>query len=53
MVEMISETFGEVEYVWSHSLDLAKIKKEKPDLIIHEAVERYIDQLFKGEEDTF
>lgn len=43
----ISETFGEVEYIWSHNFNSyqEKIKEFKPDIVIHQVVERYIDVL--------
>ncbi|MGL5703371.1 MAG: hypothetical protein ACRCW5_09660, partial [Cetobacterium sp.] len=47
MIPYISETFGEVEYIWSHSVNAhqQKIKEYKPDIVIHEMVERYIGVL--------
>jgi len=47
MTPYISETFGNVEYVWDHNFNnfQDKIIKEKPDIVIHEIVERYIGVL--------
>ncbi|MGL5796929.1 MAG: alginate O-acetyltransferase AlgX-related protein [Cetobacterium sp.] len=47
MTPYISETFGEVEYIWSHNLNSyqQKIKDYNPDIVIHEMVERYIGVL--------
>ncbi|MGL5982474.1 MAG: alginate O-acetyltransferase AlgX-related protein, partial [Cetobacterium sp.] len=47
MTPYISETFGEVEYIWSHSINSyqEKIKEYNPDIVIHEMVERYIGVL--------
>lgn len=47
MLPYLSETFGEVEYIWSHDFNSYqdKIKGYKPDIVIHEIVERAIDVL--------
>ncbi|MGL5278342.1 MAG: alginate O-acetyltransferase AlgX-related protein [Cetobacterium sp.] len=47
MTPYISETFGEVEYIWRHDFNnfQNKIKEFKPDIVIHEIVERYIGVL--------
>lgn len=47
MEPYISETFGDVEYIWDHNFNnyQNKIITEKPDIVIHEIVERYIDVL--------
>lgn len=43
MMPYISSTFHEVIYVWSHDLNLYRdfIRKEKPDIVLHEMVSRY------------
>lgn len=43
MLPYVSSTFGEVIYVWDHDLDtyIGIIRKEKPDIILHEMVSRY------------
>ena len=43
LVPYISSTFHEVIYVWSHDLNLYRdfIRKEKPDIVLHEMVSRY------------
>ncbi|MBM6823124.1 hypothetical protein H5986_10705 [Fusobacterium mortiferum] len=47
MLPYLSETFGEVEYIWNHNFNSYqdKIREYKPDIVIHEVVERYIDVL--------
>lgn len=47
MLPYLSETFGEVEYIWNHNFNSYqdKIREYKPDIVIHEMVERYIDVL--------
>lgn len=47
MLPYLSQTFGEVEYIWRHDFNnfQKKIKEFKPDIIIHEMVERYIGVL--------
>lgn len=49
MVPYISQTFGEVNYVWSHNLNEYEtlINDYKPDIVIYESVERYIEELKK------
>ncbi|MCF6350161.1 MAG: hypothetical protein L3J23_03900 [Flavobacteriaceae bacterium] len=39
----INHTFGESTFIWSHKFDKNLILKEKPDLIIMEYVERYLE----------
>ena len=43
LIPYISSTFHEVIYVWSHDLNLYRdfIRKEKPDIVLHEMVSRY------------
>lgn len=47
MVQYLSETFGTVEYIHTGNLNelQEKIIKDKPDIIIHEVVGRYLDRL--------
>lgn len=49
MIPYISQTFGEVNYVWSHNLNEYEtlINDYKPDIVIYESVERYIEELKK------
>ncbi len=41
----INHTFGESTFIWSHKFDKALILKEKPDLVIMEYVERYLEKI--------
>lgn len=41
----INETFHETIYIWNYSFNKQLIEKEKPDIVIYEVVERYIDKL--------
>ena len=47
MVPYISQTFGKVNYVWSHNLNEYEdlINEYQPDIVIYESVERYIEEL--------
>ena len=49
LIPYLSSTFGEVVYVWDH--DLGKyadlIRKEKPDIVLHEMVSRYAQVLLQ------
>jgi hypothetical protein len=47
MVPYISQTFGEVSYIWSHDLNQFEniVNDYKPDIVIYESVERYIENL--------
>ena len=47
LVPYISETFGEVNYVWKQDINEFEdlINSYKPDIVIFEMVERYIDIL--------
>ena len=49
MIPYISQTFGEVNYIWSHDLNEYEkvINDYKPDIVIYESVERYIENLKK------
>ena len=42
---MLAETFQEVHFVWSTSLDWSYIERVKPDLLITEAAERFANQV--------
>lgn len=43
----INETFGECTYIWSHKFDKELILKEKPDIVIIEYIERYLERIKK------
>lgn len=47
LVPYLSETFGDVEYIWNHNFNnfQEKIEKYNPDIVIHEMVERYVTNL--------
>lgn len=47
LIPYLSETFGDVTYIWDHNLNLyaGLIRKEKPDIVIHEMVSRYTQSL--------
>lgn len=47
MEPFISETFGESKFVWTHNFNsqYENILKYKPDIVIHEMVERYAHTL--------
>lgn len=51
LVPYISETFGEVEYIWDNDMNSPKnqekIKSFKPDIVIQETVSRYVHVLSK------
>lgn len=51
LVPYISETFGEVEYIWDNDINApknqVKIKEFKPDIVIQETVSRYVHSLGK------
>lgn len=49
MVPFISETFGAVEYIWTHDMKgfQEKILSDKPDIVIHVLVERFTHQIKK------
>jgi alginate O-acetyltransferase complex protein AlgJ len=42
---VLAETFREVHFVWSVSLDFEYIEKAKPDIVITEIVERFMPQV--------
>ncbi len=44
----ISETFGETLFIWAHHFNEQLIEQEKPDIVIHEIVERNLDMLSKS-----
>lgn len=43
----LNHTFGETTFIWSHRFDKDLILKEKPDLVIMEYVERYLEEIEK------
>ncbi len=45
MMQFLSESFSEVIYNYSYTIDLNIIEKEKPDIVIYEFVERMSDVL--------
>jgi hypothetical protein len=47
LLPYLSESFGEVIYIWDHNMNRYTdlIEKEKPDIVIHEMVSRYADSL--------
>lgn len=47
LLPYLSESFGEVIYIWDHNMNkyTELIEKEKPDIVIHEMVSRYADSL--------
>jgi hypothetical protein len=48
MEKYLAESFGETVFIFSSIIDKDLIQKEKPDLIIHEIIERNIDVLLKS-----
>lgn len=49
IAKYIAESFGECVFIWYHYFDKELIEKEKPDIVIHEIVERNIDVLINDE----
>ncbi len=45
MEKYLVESFGETVFIWSSVIDKNLIQKEKPDIVIHEIIERNIDLL--------
>ncbi|WEK54163.1 MAG: hypothetical protein P0Y55_16635 [Candidatus Cohnella colombiensis] len=45
MTPYLSRNFKRSVYVWNHHFDANIIKEEHPDVVIHELVERFLDQL--------
>ncbi len=45
--QYLNQTFGECTYIWSYKFDKEIIRKEKPDIVIMQYVERNLDQLKK------
>ena len=45
MEKYLTESFGETVFIWSSIIDKDLIEKEKPDIVIHEIIERNIDVL--------
>jgi hypothetical protein len=45
MEKYLAESFGETVFIWSSIIDKKIIQKEKPDIVIHEIIERNIDVL--------
>lgn len=49
LLPYLSETFGEVVYIWDHHLNpySSLVRDEKPQIVIHEMVSRFADSLLK------
>jgi hypothetical protein len=47
---MLAETFREVHFIWSTSLDWPYIERVRPDIVLTEVAERFMTQL---PDDTF
>lgn len=45
MEKYLAESFGETVFIWSSIIDKDLILEEKPDIVIHEIIERNIDIL--------
>lgn len=45
LIPFFNQTFGECTYIWSHDFDKELIQQEKPDIVIMEYVERYIERM--------
>ncbi|WP_256759524.1 hypothetical protein [Cohnella sp. WQ 127256] len=45
MIPYLSRNFKRSVHVWNHNFDTNIIKEEHPDVVIHELVERFLDQL--------
>ena len=45
MEKYLAESFGEIVFIWSSIIDKDLIQEEKPDIVIHEIIERNIDVL--------
>jgi hypothetical protein len=45
MQPFLSEYFSTAVYQWNHSFDPELVRETKPDIVIHEVVERYIHEL--------
>lgn len=41
----LAETFSEVHFVWTTSIDYDYVKREKPDIVITEIVERFMPKV--------
>ncbi len=45
MTELLSENFSELTYIWSRNIDQAYIDCVKPDVVLYEVTERYLNTL--------
>lgn len=45
MIPFLSEHFSRILYAWTHNFDFEIIRQERPDVVIHEMVERYLHVL--------
>jgi len=43
MLKYIIESFGEVVFIWTDDFNISLIENEKPDIVIHELIERKLD----------
>jgi alginate O-acetyltransferase complex protein AlgJ len=48
LIPLLAESFQSTVFVWTHDFLPELIEREKPDLIIFECVERYLNALTKG-----
>lgn len=45
MTGMFAETFREFTFVWNHSVDFDYVREHKPDILITENVERFVNRV--------
>ena len=51
LIPFMSEHFSKSIYVWDSRFNVDIIKREKPDVVIHELVERYLNVLLQDNPD--
>ncbi len=44
LIPFLNESFNQTTYIWSHKFDKELIKKEKPDIVVIEYTERYLER---------
>ncbi len=44
LIPFLNESFNHTTYIWSHKFDEKLIKKEKPDIVVIEYTERYLER---------
>ena len=49
---MLAESFSEVHFVWSASLDWSYIERVRPDILLFELAERFLARLPKDDFDV-